>query len=74
MVAQVIAVDHPEQVVRGRRLLGGVADHTQELIAAGVPSNRVRVTAKGEDQPAEPGSSAEALAKNRRVELKVLNQ
>lgn len=40
------------------------------LIEAGIPAERLAATGYGEHQPLEPGFSEEALAKNRRIELK----
>jgi outer membrane protein OmpA-like peptidoglycan-associated protein len=39
------------------------------LIARGVAKERLHIEAVGEDEPADPGRSAEALARNRRVQL-----
>lgn len=36
----------------------------------GIPANRLAATGFGEFQPVDPGSSSEALARNRRIELK----
>ena len=41
------------------------------LIDHGVPANRLVAAGFGEFQPLEPGDSDEALAKNRRIELKL---
>ena len=38
--------------------------------AEGLPANRLAATGFGEFQPIDPGSSPEALARNRRIELK----
>jgi chemotaxis protein MotB len=40
------------------------------LIEAGIPAHRLAVAGYGEHQPIEQGYSEEALAKNRRIELK----
>jgi chemotaxis protein MotB len=40
------------------------------LVQAGIPADRLAATGYGEHQPIEAGNSAEALAKNRRIELK----
>ena len=39
--------------------------------AEGFPANRVAATGFGEFQPVDPGTSPEALARNRRIELKL---
>lgn len=41
------------------------------LIAAGLPPNRLVAAGFGEYQPLDPGSGAEALARNRRIEFKL---
>ncbi|MFZ1774568.1 MAG: peptidoglycan -binding protein [Rhizobiaceae bacterium] len=41
------------------------------LIEGGVPANRLVAAGFGENQPLEPGDSADARAKNRRIELKL---
>ncbi len=41
------------------------------LIEGGVPANRLVAAGFGEFQPLEPGDSADARAKNRRIELKL---
>ncbi|MQP67087.1 peptidoglycan -binding protein [Niveispirillum sp. SYP-B3756] len=41
------------------------------LISQGVPPERLAATGFGEYQPLEPGNSADALARNRRIELKL---
>jgi chemotaxis protein MotB len=41
------------------------------LIDKGVPANRLVAAGFGEYQPIEEGDSEEALAKNRRIELKL---
>ncbi|MBP7242162.1 peptidoglycan -binding protein [Amaricoccus sp.] len=40
------------------------------IAAQGVPANRLAATGFGEYQPIDPGDSPEALARNRRIELK----
>lgn len=40
------------------------------LAQAGIPADRLAATGYGEHQPIEQGNSADALAKNRRIELK----
>ena len=40
------------------------------IAAQGIPANRLAATGFGEFQPIDPGSSPEALARNRRIELK----
>jgi chemotaxis protein MotB len=41
------------------------------LIAAGVPADRLAATAFGDTQPLDPADTAEAYAKNRRIELRL---
>ena len=41
------------------------------LMSQGVPANRLVAAGFGEFQPIDPGDSDEALAKNRRIELKL---
>jgi chemotaxis protein MotB len=41
------------------------------LMEQGVPANRLVAAGFGEFQPIEPGDSEQALAKNRRIELKL---
>ena len=41
------------------------------LIEGGVPANRLVAAGFGENQPLQPGDSADARAKNRRIELKL---
>jgi len=43
----------------------------RHLVENGIPSERLAATGFGEFQPLEDGSSPEALAKNRRIELKL---
>ena len=40
-------------------------------MSQGVPANRLVAAGFGEFQPIDPGDSDEALAKNRRIELKL---
>jgi hypothetical protein len=40
------------------------------LVEVGIPPERLAATGYGEYQPIDPGISEEALAKNRRIELK----
>ena len=40
------------------------------LVESGIPAERLAATGYGEHQPLESGSSEDALAKNRRIELK----
>jgi chemotaxis protein MotB len=44
------------------------------LIEAGLPPNRVAAAAFGEFQPLEPGDTPEALARNRRIELRLTDR
>jgi chemotaxis protein MotB len=46
----------------------------QLLIAEGLPANRVAATAFAENQPLDPGDSPEALARNRRIELRLTDR
>ncbi|MFC4168867.1 peptidoglycan -binding protein [Teichococcus aestuarii] len=46
----------------------------QLLIAEGLPANRVAATAFGEHQPIDEGDSAEAMARNRRIELRLTDR
>jgi len=46
----------------------------QRLIADGVPPNRLAATALGDNQPIDPGESPEALARNRRIELRLTDR
>ena len=41
------------------------------LVAGGIPASRFQVSAWGSKRPLEPGDSAEARSRNRRVELTV---
>jgi chemotaxis protein MotB len=43
----------------------------QALVARGVPPTRLAATGFGEFQPIESGTSDEAFARNRRIELKL---
>ncbi len=43
---------------------------SQLLMAEGLPPNRVAATAFGDNQPIDPGDTPEALARNRRIELR----
>ncbi|CAA9273737.1 MAG: MotB-like protein Atu3746 [uncultured Craurococcus sp.] len=47
---------------------------SQLLIAEGLPPNRVAATALGDNQPLDPGDSPEALARNRRIELRLTDR
>jgi chemotaxis protein MotB len=42
----------------------------KHLIENGIPAERLAATGYGEHQPIETGLTEEALAKNRRIELK----
>ena len=44
------------------------------LVSRGVPPNQIIVESKGEDEPLVPNTTPANRAKNRRVELKILNQ
>jgi len=46
----------------------------QRLIADGVPANRLAATALGDNQPIDPGETPEALARNRRIELRLTDR
>jgi chemotaxis protein MotB len=46
----------------------------QLLIAEGLPSSRVAATAFGDNQPLDPGDAPEALARNRRIELRLTDR
>jgi len=46
----------------------------QVLIAEGLPANRVGATAFGDNQPLDQGDSPEALARNRRIELRLTDR
>jgi chemotaxis protein MotB len=46
----------------------------QLLMAEGLPPNRVAATAFGDNQPLDPGDSPEALARNRRIELRLTDR
>ncbi|MBC9208831.1 peptidoglycan -binding protein [Roseomonas aerophila] len=46
----------------------------QVLISEGLPANRVGATAFGDNQPLDPGDSPEALARNRRIELRLTDR
>jgi len=46
----------------------------QRLVAEGVPAARVAATAFGDNQPLDPGDSLEALARNRRIELRLTDR
>lgn len=46
----------------------------QLLIGEGLPPNRVAAAAFGDNQPIDPGDSPEALAKNRRIELRLTDR
>lgn len=47
---------------------------TQMLIAEGLPANRVAATSFGDAQPIDPGDSPQALARNRRIELRLTDR
>jgi chemotaxis protein MotB len=47
---------------------------SQLLMAEGLPPNRVAATAFGDNQPLDPGDSPEALARNRRIELRLTDR
>jgi len=46
----------------------------QILIAEGLPANRVAATSFGDAQPIDPGDSTQALARNRRIELRLTDR
>jgi chemotaxis protein MotB len=46
----------------------------QVLISEGLPANRVGATAFGDNQPLDAGDSPEALARNRRIELRLTDR
>ena len=46
----------------------------QLLMAEGLPPNRVAATAFGDNQPLEAGDTPEALARNRRIELRLTDR
>lgn len=46
----------------------------QVLISEGLPANRVGATAFGDNQPLDPGDTPEALARNRRIELRLTDR
>lgn len=46
----------------------------QMLIAEGLPSNRVAATSFGDAQPIDAGDSPQALARNRRIELRMTDR
>ncbi len=46
----------------------------QLLINEGLPPNRVAAAAFGDNQPLDPGDSPEALARNRRIELRLTDR
>ena len=46
----------------------------QILIAEGLPANRVAATSFGDAQPIDPGDSPQALARNRRIELRMTDR
>ncbi|MFC7541511.1 peptidoglycan -binding protein [Siccirubricoccus deserti] len=46
----------------------------QLLMAEGLPPNRVAATAFGDNQPLDSGDSPEALARNRRIELRLTDR
>jgi chemotaxis protein MotB len=43
----------------------------QALVARGIPANRLAAAGFGEYQPLDPGTTEEAYARNRRIELKL---
>ena len=44
------------------------------LIAVGVPPNRLAATGFGDNQPIDPGSTPDALARNRRIEIRLTDR
>lgn len=44
------------------------------LVVQGIPANRLSANGFGQFQPIDPGNSAEAYAKNRRIELQLTNR
>ncbi len=46
----------------------------QMLIAEGLPANRVAATSFGDAQPIDQGDSSQALARNRRIELRLTDR
>ena len=46
----------------------------QLLIGEGLPANRVAAAAFGDNQPIDQGDSPEALARNRRIELRLTDR
>ncbi|MDN3563856.1 peptidoglycan -binding protein [Paeniroseomonas aquatica] len=46
----------------------------QRLMAAGLPPDRVAATAFGDNQPIDAGDTPEALARNRRIELRLTDR
>ena len=44
------------------------------LVAEGVPANRLAATGFGDNQPLEPADTAEAYAKNRRIEIRLTDR
>ena len=46
----------------------------QLLIAEGLPANRVAATSFGDTQPLDPGEGIAALARNRRIELRLTDR
>jgi chemotaxis protein MotB len=46
----------------------------QLLIGEGLPANHVAAAAFGDNQPLDPGDSFEALARNRRIELRLTDR
>ena len=46
----------------------------QLLIGEGLPANHVAAAAFGDNQPLDPGDSPEALARNRRIELRLTDR
>ena len=47
---------------------------TQLLIGEGLPANRTAATAFGDTQPLDPGDTPDALARNRRIELRLTDR
>ncbi|MBK1658729.1 peptidoglycan -binding protein, partial [Paracraurococcus ruber] len=47
---------------------------SQLLMQEGLPPNRVAATAFGDNQPIDPGDTPEALARNRRIELRLTDR
>jgi chemotaxis protein MotB len=54
--------------------LASTRSQAQRLIADGVPPSRLAATALGDNQPIDPGETPEALARNRRIELRLTDR